>query len=100
MKIKKDINIFNKLDLSEVILEDNKNNMNKWYNSSSNPEELSLTIRGILLAWVPMIITIGQFFRIDITQELLIELIQTATATISALMILWGVLRKIYNKFK
>jgi hypothetical protein len=93
-----------KNDLSESVLDYKFNNNNmekgKWFNSSADATALSITIKGILIAWIPMIIAIGQFFDLAITQETLTELIQSLTAIISSVMIVFGIIRKIYYKIE
>ena len=94
-----------KKDLTDEVVDyqynkDNNMEKSKWYNSSANPQDLSITIRGLLLAWIPMIIVIGQFFNIPLTTESLTELIQLVTGLISAFMIVGGFIRKIYFWFE
>ena len=94
---------FDKFDLTDVVGENYQSNnitMNKWYNSSSNNEDLSLTIKGILIAWIPMAIAVGQFFDLPLTTAELTGIVQDIVALISAIMVVYGLGRKIYFRLK
>lgn len=84
----------------EVVDYQYKNNNNymktKWWQSSHDPRELSITIKGFLMAWIPMIIAVGQLFNVPLTTEALTELVQSITTFISAGMIIGGIIRKAY----
>lgn len=76
--------------------------MNKLLASSINPEQLSLTIKGILIGLFPLIL----FFFPDIAQAELqavvdgiLSVIIVATAALSAIVTLIGAVRKIVVKF-
>lgn len=90
------------IDYLEVeTLSTNKNNfMNKWYNSSSNPSELSLTIKALLLGWIPIVITVSQIFNFPLSESLLIEIVNWISLVLAGLMFLYGVGRKAYYRFK
>mgnify|MGYP001606136102 CR=1 FL=1 len=78
----------------------------KWWVSSANPEQLSLTIKGMLLAFVPFILLVVNAFGIDLGEGQIQELIESiaalggaAVGVISAAMVAYGLARKIIIKF-
>lgn len=68
--------------------------------SSVNPEKVSMTIQGILIALVPVIIGILQAQDIAITENQLVEFIQNLTTVISTLLMVVGSLRKAWLSFR
>ena len=81
-----------------------QNNMayHKLLGSSVDPNKLSMTVKGILTAIVPIILMFAPMFQWQITPEDfndfsqgLESLIVAVTAAISAWLIVWGALRKI-----
>ena len=72
--------------------------------SSVNPEQLSLTIKGILLGIIPFLAIINSWFGINIEEEGLRGLAESIPAMIAGLwtawslvMVVWGGIRKIIN---
>lgn len=74
--------------------------MNKFLQSSANPQELSLTVRGILVSLVAVIIMVLQVLNIPFSEAQLMELIQQITALLSVMMVAFGLARKIWYSFK
>ena len=86
----------------------------KLLGSSVDRFKLSMTIKGILTAIVPMILVLAPMFGWTVNQEDftnltngidgLIDAVQAAvvavTAVVSTIMIIWGVLRKIFVGLK
>lgn len=70
---------------------------NKWY-SSSTGEGVSLTLKGVAIALIPIIISVARFYNIEVTENELMEFINAAFAAISACMIVYGLGRKAYYK--
>jgi hypothetical protein len=66
--------------------------------SSQNPEALSLTVKGILIALVPVIIALGKGFGLDILEADLVNLINQLATIIAAGAVIWGLARKIIKK--
>jgi hypothetical protein len=90
------------MDLTEALLEFNKNNMEqkgKWFNSSSNPQELALTIRGMLALYIPFVLQIGTVFGWGWTESQLNEWLTVGSFIVAAGMILVGLGRKTYAWF-
>jgi len=73
--------------------------VNKWYNSTSNPAELSLTIRGLLVMYNPIVLTIGDLLGVAITETMLLEFVSNASFVIASVMVVYGFARKIYHRF-
>ena len=69
--------------------------------SSSDYTEVSLTIKGIFVAFIPLLLSVGgQFGLSEVTDTELVNLIEAVTAAISACMIAFGLLRKLYLKLR
>lgn len=62
--------------------------------SSQDSNKLSLTVKGILVALVPIIIAIGQSQGWSITQGDLMDIIEAITAIVAAGSVIYGVFRK------
>lgn len=62
--------------------------------SSQDPDKLSLTIKGLLLALVPVIITISQAYNLPITESDLVSLVNNLVAIVSAAVVIYGIVRK------
>lgn len=86
------------------------NKTNKLWLSSVNPNKLSMTITGILNGFIPLIAIAIGFVEIDLTTsdfqqftDSIPNLIASIWATVAALQITYGALRKIIvaisNKF-
>ncbi len=72
----------------------------KWYHSSDGSGNLSLTIRGAIVAIVPIIVAILSSQGINIDQNVVIDFVDSIFAAIAAVMIAVGIGRKIYYRFK
>jgi hypothetical protein len=72
--------------------------MTKWFMSSTGTGDLSLTIKGLLLALVPLSVTTFQHFGVELAQEDIVEVVNQLFAAISAVMILVGLIRKFANR--
>lgn len=66
--------------------------------SSENPENLSLTIKGVLLAIVPIILAIGQVKGWSVTEGDLSSFIESVTGVLSGVIICYGLARKFLNE--
>lgn len=81
----------------------------KLFASSVDPYKLSLTVKGVLTAVVPLMLTLAPFFGWSVSAEdfknltdgvdgffkALEAVIVAGTALVSATMVVWGVLRKV-----
>ena len=72
---------------------------NKWYISSTG-SGLSLTIKGILVGIVPLITGLARTYGYDLTEGELFELIEAGFQAVSLSMIVLGLARKLFIKFK
>lgn len=70
----------------------------KWYSSSANSNNISLTIKGIGIAIIPALIFLGGFFGISLVETDLVELVNSIAVLVSAVTVVIGVGRKIYIK--
>jgi len=71
--------------------------------SSADPSEVSLTIKGLLIGVVPVLMTVLGLAHINLGQDQitglvdgLVGFVQAALTLISAIATLWGILRKIW----
>ena len=71
---------------------------NKWY-ASSTGEGISLTLKGVAAALIPIIISVAKLYNIEITENGLMEFINAAFTAISSGMIVYGLGRKAYYRF-
>ena len=62
--------------------------------SSQNSEEISLTIKGILMGAIPLILFILNQFGITASQELLQDTINVIFGLVAGVMVLIGLIRK------
>lgn len=75
-------------------------NMPKFLQSSVGDGSLSLTIKGLLIGLVPTMISLFQFYGYNISENVLINIIENVFAIISLITITYGLLRKLYYSFK
>lgn len=80
--------------------------MNKLLASSSDPKQLSLTVRGVLVAVVPLVAVVIRAAggELDDSQvQVIIDGVSEAVflfgSAVSAVMMLVGLVRKVYNTF-
>ena len=74
-------------------------NSDKWFNSSSGSGDLSLTIKGLLVLLIPVIVGYAATKGVPLTETLIVDTIEAGTAALSALMVAWGLFRKIVVAF-
>lgn len=72
------------------------NTNNKWYQSSTGSENMALTIKGALLAIVPVVIAILSSQGYALTENDVVEVINSAFTTVSAVFVFFGLARKLY----
>ena len=77
--------------------------MDKFLNwlvfSSENPNNVALTIKGILLMAVPVVINMLQQFGVQFTEQRAVDIISSAAIVISSLLTLIRLVRKLINTF-
>jgi len=69
---------------------------NKWYQSSTGSENMALTIKGALLAIVPIVIAVLSSQGYTLTENDVVEVINAAFTTVSAIFVFFGLARKMY----
>lgn len=72
----------------------------KWWSSSIDPAELSLTIKGLLLMYVPTIIAIAQFYNYKLDHSMIVNLIGGLSLVMASIVSLVGLIRKAIVWFK
>lgn len=73
---------------------------NKYLASSENPEQLSLTIKGLLMFAVPIIVTVAKQNGVEVLESDIISFIDSVYVAIATTITLVGLLRKFRNSFK
>lgn len=71
--------------------------------SSVDPEKLALTVKGILLGVVTILVTLGvdaTGLELNTLVDAIVNAIQLIGGLVSAIMTIYGLSRKIYNKVK
>lgn len=69
----------------------------KWLaKSSTNPQEVSLTVKGALIGIIPILIGYAQLAGLDWSQEQLMQTIEIITSIVSTFFVLIGLIRKLY----
>lgn len=74
--------------------------MNKYLGSSQDPEQLALSVKGILLTLVPVVVALLAGFSITLDPNDLLAFINTLFGIITAGITLFGLGRKIWYKVK
>jgi len=69
---------------------------NKWYQSSTGSENMALTIKGALLAIVPIVIAVLSSQGYTLTENDIVDVINTGFTVVSAIVVFLGVARKMY----
>ena len=65
--------------------------------SSANPEKVSMTVKGVLTACVPMAIAIfGVVFSIQVDQVAFLEAVSQVSVALGAVLASAGAIRKVY----
>ena len=62
--------------------------------SSQDPAKLSLTVKGILVALVPILLFVAAQLNLPLVEADVTTLIEQVTSIIAAGAIIWGVIRK------
>lgn len=71
-------------------------NTKKFFQSSANPENTSLTIKGLGVGIIPIVVLLGDMLGWEITATTLTEIVNAFATLVSAGMILFGLIRKLY----
>jgi len=69
-----------------------------FLSSSVNSDKWALTFKGIALALVPLLIIILKGFDITVAESDLISLIESITAVIAGVMVVFGLFRKLFAR--
>lgn len=74
--------------------------MKKLITSSSNPNQIALTVYGILIGLVPLLAHLTGLTGQEITTiiDLLVELVSVSMTVLSVAVTLVGILRKVYYR--
>lgn len=71
----------------------------RWFVSSSGSKDLALTIKGFLIALVPLFIIAGKYYGFEPLEGEIVAWIEALTGGVAAVVVGVGVLRKIANRF-
>lgn len=69
----------------------------QWYVSSANPLELSLTIKGLLMFYVPATLELAQKLNFPMTNNVLTDYVSIISLAIALFMTIYGGLRRLIN---
>lgn len=72
-------------------------NNNKWFQSSEGDGDLSLTLKGVLMSFVPLVLMFLHYTGHDVTQAQIEEIIAGILGAIASIQIVVGLARKLYN---
>ena len=72
----------------------------KWYTSSTGTGDVSLTIKGAMVAIVPLIVMIANTQGFAVDESIIISFIDSIFTVVASVMVVVGVCRKIYLSFK
>jgi len=73
---------------------------NKLVRSSVDSTKISMTIKGVGIALIPTIIFIAGVFGFDFVKADLVELLNAIATLVSAVLIVYGLLRKVLVKYR
>lgn len=68
--------------------------------SSANPEEKALTVKGILMGFIPLFVMLLRIGNIEIAPQKIEEAIIIISAIVSGLVTLVGLVRKLWLTFR
>ena len=75
--------------------------MQKIIQSSANPEKISLTVKSLGLALIPVVLIISKTaFNYDLNEKDLIDFVSAVSSFIAAIGFIFGLCRKVYYKLK
>lgn len=77
-----------------------KNFLKMLVKSSANPENVSLTLKGILVQYAVIVINAVMFLGFSIDQTKVIEAIEKAAVLFGVLLSMIGLTRKLYFQMK
>ena len=72
----------------------------EWYLSSSGNGDLSTTLKGVLNAFIPMLVIVGGKYGLDISENDIVELVSAVWGAVAAIQIAFGLVRKVYLKIR
>ncbi len=68
-----------------------------WFLSSTGSGDLSLMLKGLLTAFIPLIILVGKSLGFDLTETAIVEWVGIILTAVSAVQIAWGAIRKLVS---
>lgn len=68
--------------------------------SSSDPQKLSLTIKGLLIAILPILLMVASSAGVEIPYAEAMKVIDSFVRVVAAVMVLWGATRKIHYRLR
>ena len=67
--------------------------------SSENPENISLTVKGILLMAVPITLTLLSQFGVHFAEDQALQFVSSSVTVLASVLSLVGLIRKLINTF-
>lgn len=74
-------------------------NIQKLLGSSADPDKISMTVKSIGVWLIPALVAALAYFKVDITQNELMDLVNNLAILCASAMTVFGLGRKIYYKF-
>lgn len=74
--------------------------MHKLFQSSKNPQKLSMTVQGVLVSFVPVLLGVFKVLDVPITESMLMDIVQGISALLATVLMLYGAIRKAVNAFQ
>lgn len=68
--------------------------------SSVDPTQLALTWKGVLVGVIPVIVVVAKQFDISLDQNDLVAFVDSVLTVVSAVMVAWGLGRKVGVHFQ
>lgn len=63
--------------------------------SSTDPEKIALTVKGLLITSVGSIVTFSSLFGVNLTEDLVLQKIQAAFIVVGSIVAMLGLVRKV-----
>lgn len=73
---------------------------NKWYQSSAGSGSISLTVKGVGVAVIPVVVYLASQYGVALTENEITEIINAGLTVLSTTMIFVGLVRKLLIKFQ
>lgn len=70
------------------------------FKSSQDPKQVSMTVQGMLMAFVPIFIAVFQILEIPVAESQIMDVIKQVSVVIAGITMIAGMVRKVANLAK